>query len=137
MQWADAIKRPSPRTLRQFAGLWLVFWAGLAALRVWRGQSDGVAWFLAVLAVVIGGLGLVQPRLVRYIYTGWMVAAFPIGWTVSRVMLGALFFLVFTPIGLVFRLTGRDSLRLKHGAGGSYWIKRGPAPDPAEYLRQS
>ena len=39
-----------------------------------------------------------------------MVLAFPIGWTVSQVMLAMMFFGLFTPIGLVFRLIGRDPL---------------------------
>ena len=40
-----------------------------------------------------------------------MVLAFPIGWTVSQVMLALMFFGLFTPIGLVFRLIGRDPLQ--------------------------
>ena len=47
----------------------------------------------------------------RLIYVGWMVLAFPIGWTVSQVMLALMFFGLFTPIGLVFRLIGRDPLQ--------------------------
>ena len=44
-----------------------------------------------------------------------MIAAFPIGWTISRLMLAALFYLVFTPMALVFRLMGRDALHLRRG----------------------
>ena len=39
-----------------------------------------------------------------------MVLAFPIGWTVSQVILLLMFYGLFTPIGLVFRLIGRDPL---------------------------
>ncbi len=46
----------------------------------------------------------------RWVYIGWMILAFPIGWTVSQVMLAVMFFGLFTPIGLVFRLIGRDPL---------------------------
>ena len=65
-----------------------------------------------------------------------MIAAFPIGWTVSKIVLGAVFLLVFTPVALVFRLTGRDALQLRRGSGRSYWTGK-PAPSVESYFRQS
>jgi hypothetical protein len=66
-----------------------------------------------------------------------MIAAFPIGWTVSRVVLGAVFFLVLTPIGVVFRLTGRDALRVRRTSRTSYWTDKRQAGALSDYLRQS
>ena len=63
------------------------------------------------LALTVGLAGLTRPEWMRSIYVGWMVLAFPIGWTVSQVMLALMFFGLFTPIGLVFRLIGRDPLQ--------------------------
>ena len=93
---------------------------------------------LWTLAAVIGGVGLVAPRLIRPIYTGWMIVAFPIGWTVSRVVLGAMLYLVFTPIGLIFRMSGRDALDIhaRRPPGASYWKTRQPSRSGKEYLRQ-
>jgi hypothetical protein len=52
---------------------------------------------------------------------------------VSPIVLGVLFFLVFTPLGLAMRLFGGDPLRLRFQPDApSYWIERsppGPAPD--------
>ena len=52
---------------------------------------------------------------------------------VSPIVLGILFFLVFTPIGIAIRVFGGDPLRLRHDSKAhSYWIVRsppGPAPD--------
>jgi hypothetical protein len=137
MQWSDVTKAPSPKTLRQFAGLWLLAFGGLAAWRAWHGQVDGRTETIAVLAVVIGVLGLARPAAVRLVYTGWMIAAFPIGWIVSRLMLAVMFYAVFTPVAWVFRLMGRDGLRLRREQSGSYWsVKRGAAA-AEEYFRQS
>ena len=105
MQWSDVTKAPPPRQLRQFAGLFLVVFLGLSAWRWFGGRADAWAIGLAVAAVAVGVPGMLFPAVVRPIYTGWMVAAFPIGWTVSRVVLGAVFFLLFTPIGLAFKLS--------------------------------
>jgi hypothetical protein len=123
--------------LRQFAGLWLAFFGGLAAWQgLMRGRT-GVALALAALAAVIGGIGLARPALIRPIFVGWMVLAFPIGWTVSLLMLGLVYYGLFLPIGLIFRLAGRDALRLRPRPGvATYWTPR-PAPaDVRRYFRQ-
>jgi hypothetical protein len=137
MRWSDIPFDPPRATLRQFAGLWLVFFGGLA---LWQGLvrgQIGLAAICAVLALTIGPLGLLRPGWVRPIYVGWMVLAFPIGWTVSQVMLALMFYGLFTPIGLVFRLLGRDALQRARRPGvESYWTPK-PAPaGPKSYFRQ-
>jgi hypothetical protein len=137
MQWSDIQFRPPRRMLRQFAGLWLVCFGGLAA---WEGFARGhstLAAALAGLAFVVGTLGLIWPPFVRPIYVAWMVLAFPIGWTVSQLILALMFYGLFTPIGLVFRLIGRDPLHRARRLGlDTYWT---PKPTPADlrsYFKQ-
>ena len=133
MQWSDIQFRPPEKTLRQFAGLWLVCFGGLAAWEWFGRHHANPSIALAALALTIGPLGLVWPRLLRPIYVAWMVLAFPIGWTVSQVMLAIMFFGLFTPIGLVFRLIGRDALqRNRQPERESYWE---PKPAPADLRR--
>jgi hypothetical protein len=82
-------------------------------------------------------VGLVWPQSIKPIYTVWMVAVFPIGWLVSLILLAVVYYGVVTPIAVLFRLIGRDSLQ-RHSPpeGGSYWQPK-PAPqDPGRYLRQ-
>ena len=137
MNWADVIAPPSARTLRQFAGLWLGFLTVAALLRWVRGHHDlGTAGLLAA-ALLVGVTGLVVPRAIRYVYTAAMLAAFPLGWTVSRVALVVVFYLVFTPIAWTFRLGGRDLLRRRRTARESYWIVKPPPGGSADYFRQS
>ncbi len=47
-----------------------------------------------------------------------------LGYVNSRVLLTLMYYLVFTPYGLVSRLSGRDPLRRRAGAGESYWVER-------------
>ncbi len=136
MQWSDVTKAPTLKMLRQFAGLSLVVFGGLAAWRLWHGQTDLWTYVLGIVAVLVGVTGLIAPAMVRPVYTGWMIVAFPIGWTVSKIALGLMFFLVFMPVGLVFRMTGRDALRLKRTQDGSYWLAKPAARSGDEYLRQ-
>jgi hypothetical protein len=137
MQWSDAIKAPSSRMLRQFAGLWLIVFGAIAAWRYWHGQTGTSTIVLAVAAAVVGVAGLMAPAVVRPIYSGWMIAAFPVGWTMSKIVMGLMFYLVFTPVGLVFRVMGRDPLKLRRTQPGSYWTRRTNASSGKEYFRQS
>lgn len=136
MQWSDIVARPSPKVLRQFAGLCLIVFGGLGALAVWRHQTSTASVLIPVLGVVTGLIGLVRPTAIRWVYSGWMVAVFPVGWTVSRLILAALFYLVFTPVAIVFRLFGRDALHLRNGETPSEWTPKPEATAVDQYFRQ-
>lgn len=135
MTWKDLPRNPSAATLRQFAGLWLIFFGVLGLFR-WRNEET--AWALALWAVAAaGGLaGLVRPVLLRPIFVGWLVAVFPIGWLVSHLLLGAIFYLLFTPLGILRRLLGNDPLHLRKETCDTYWLPKPAAPGPASYYRQ-
>jgi hypothetical protein len=123
-------------TLRQFAGLWLLAFAGLAC---WQGFARGhaaAAAVLAALAVAVGVPGLVWPRAVRPVFVGGMVLAFPVGWAVAQVTMAFLFYGLLTPLGLVFALAGRDALGLRRRPGReTYWAPKPAAADVGRYYR--
>ena len=130
---------PSDRMLRQFAALWIVFFGAIAARQEFHYHRDVVAIAVAALAVTVGPLGLLFPRAIRPVFIGWMGLAFPIGWVVSRVVLGVIFYGLFTPVALLFRLIGRDVLVLKaRPEAATYWCPKpgAGAGDRAQYLRQ-
>ena len=138
MQWSDIQRDPDRRTLRQFALIWIVFFAGLAVYQQTVRDRPLAAAILAVLAVTVGPIGLLWPRAVRHIFVTWSVIAFPIGWVVSWIALGLLFYGVFTPIGLLFRLIGRDALMRRRPTGqDTYWTATGPPPSASSYFRQA
>jgi hypothetical protein len=126
---------PSRRELRQFAGLCLVFFGGIAAWMYLRHGTGPWPTTLAALAVGLGIPGLAFPMLLKPVYVGWMAAAFPIGWTVSHVLLGVIFYGIVTPIGLLLRLLGRDPMNRKFDPQAkTYWIEHESA-EPARYFR--
>ena len=136
-------RNPTDRQLRQFACVLLPLCALLlSAVLWWRVGHWAVGWgavgwgMLAVAALIAIG-GLFRPAFARPIYLGWMYASYPIGWAVGHVMIGAVFFLVVTPIGLLMRASGRDPLQRKFDASrASYWEKRPPVDDQTRYFRQ-
>jgi hypothetical protein len=133
----DSPFNPTARMLRQFGGIWIVFFGAIAAWQEFHHHRRGVAITLAVLAVTIGPLGLVWPRGIRPIFIGWMALVYPIGWTVSRVVLGLIFYGLFTPVAWFFRVTDRDALGLKpRRSADTCWQPKGRVTDKAQYLRQ-
>jgi hypothetical protein len=137
MHWSDLPLKPTPRALRQFAWLWLAFFGGLAAWQYFgRGHPIAAGVLLAV--SLFGLLGAVMPELLRPVFVAWVVAAFPVGWLVSQAALAATFFGVFTPLGLVFRMSGRDELALRRSSGqDSYWAPKRRPQGVRSYFRQS
>ena len=136
MHWADLPLNPSRRMLRQFALLWIVFFGALAAWQWFGRDRHTLAAVYGILAITLGPMGVAVPSMLRPIYITWLVAAFPIGWVVSRVLLALLFFGVATPLATLFRWRGRDALRLRRREVDSYWTVKSPPGGPASYFRQ-
>jgi len=107
------------------------------------GRHDYTTAQLAVLCGMIavglaGGLAAaLSPMAGRTLYRGWMFAALPIGWTISHLILGVVFYAVMTPLGLLMRATGKDPMdRRFDRAARTYWIPHRQETDPKRYFRQ-
>ncbi len=130
-------KTPSARELRWFGVLMTLFFVVIGALvrfKAGAGQGMAVGGGGALLTVVYA----LVPTVRRPVYLGWMYAAFPIGWTVSHLVLAAVYYLALTPIGVVARLLGHDPLQRGFDRGtDSYWKKRPPrGGGPGRYFKQ-
>ncbi len=127
---------PDRKTLGEFSEAGLFFVGMVAApLAYFRGQPTLAAafWVAAVLGRLVG---LVRPEWLKPVFLGLTIASWPIGWVVSKVALAGLYFLVFTPIGLVFRLIGRDALQRKADPSATtYWEPYQPNRGIDRYLR--
>lgn len=136
MTLTDLPLNPTPRTLRQFGGLWILFFGSLS---VWQGLVAGhstASLVLGGLAISIGPMGLIAPQTIRPVFVGWMLLVFPIGWVVSQTLLATVYYGVMTPIGLFFRLLGRDALNCKRQTKASYWQPKLAASTMGQYFRQ-
>jgi hypothetical protein len=129
--------RPDRKTLAAFSEVGLfVLGMVLAPLALWRGNTTAAA-VLWSLAVALRLVGLVRPSWLRPVFVGLSLATWPIGWVVSHVFLALTYFLVITPIALVFRLVGRDALdRRFDRRRSSYWEPYNPDRGLGRYLQQ-
>jgi hypothetical protein len=133
IQW-----NPSTKQLRQFAGIWFPAFCALVGWSI--GHKTGhwseveIGW---VLAGVLSVGGLVLPALIRPIFVGLILLTFPIGWVVSHLLLGLIFYGLVTPMGYILRISGHDPLQLKKPGGNSVWKTSVGKTDATRYLRQS
>jgi len=99
-------------------GLWPLVFRG-EPLRLW--------------AIGIGGLliafGGILPQLLAPVHKGWMWVGHILGWINTRILLGIVFYALVTPIGLVFRLMGKDTMRQTLSESSqTYRVVRSPRP---------
>ena len=81
---------------------------------LWRsGVSPDVILYVACASGAVIVVYYLIPRLRRPLYRGWIYSVIPIGWLVSHLLLIIIYYLLFTPVGLVMRLVGYDPMRRK------------------------
>lgn len=129
---------PGRKELRSFGRIaWIASALISALLYLLKGLV--IQWALIILGVgfVIFLSSLTCLKLARMIYVSLMVATLPIGFVVSFILLAAFYFLLLTPLALVFRLIGRDPLHRKFdSAANSYWVARRPPEGLDRYFQQ-
>ena len=83
-------------------------------------------WSL-IISTIFLILGLLNSEILTPLNKIWFKFGILLGKIVSPLIMGVIFFLVVTPIGLIMRLLGKDVLNLKYNKNKSYWIeKNGP-----------
>lgn len=104
-------------------------------------EGNGAQWLVIFIVAAIGVLGgiaiFASKALGASIYRTWMFAALPIGWTISHVILGIVFFLVMTPIGLLMRASGKDPMtRVPDPRATTYWVPHVKPAHTKRYFQQ-
>ena len=99
-------------------------------------QNKTVGFWLIILGLVVGAVGLTGTKLALPFYWLWLGIAFVMGNIMSRVIIAAIYFLIFTPMRLLSSLVGRDRLQLQKRATDSYWLDISLPTEPEKYERQ-
>ena len=108
------------RQERQFGFLFAAVFAIVAFWPLWPLRAPNLYWLAGAGAWLAAAL--IYPKMLAPLCKAWMAFGHALGWLNTRVILGIVFFLLVTPIGLIMRLLGKDSLRLR--CAGSYWVVR-------------
>jgi len=137
--------KPDLRILRQFGWIALVGF-GLLSLLSWQhwlifrhigAQGTTVALTLAGLGVLSAFFSLAWPKANLPLYVSLTLLSYPIGFVLSHLIMGLLFYGLLTPVALFFRLIGRDPMHRRLDPDStSYWIDCRKDRPPESYLRQ-
>ena len=134
MAIVDINWQPTARQLRQFGGICLV---ALPLVGWFWGAGTTLIAVLAAIGAAVLALSWIAPPTVKPIFLALSVIAIPIGMVIGEIALVLIYFGVFLPMGLAFRLFVGDPLdRALYRSAVSYWQKKKPADGPASYFRQ-
>ena len=89
--------------------------------------SQDIRVWSAIISIIFLVLGLLNSKILTPLNKLWFKFGIFLGKIISPLIMGIIFFLVVTPIGLIMRLFGKDVLNLNYNNSQSYWIeKNGP-----------
>ena len=110
---------------RSFGIVFFIVFLLVALYPVIKSQEIRI-WSL-IISIIFLALGLKNSRVLTPLNKLWFKFGIFLGKIVSPLVMGIIFFLVVTPIGLIMRLLGKDLLNLKYNNNKSYWVeKSGP-----------
>jgi hypothetical protein len=135
MRLIDFNWQPTQRQLKQFAVICLFALPGIGW--VW-GVSNNVLAILACVGVLVASIGFAFPNAIKPLFIALTLIATPIGMIVGELAMLMIYFGVFLPFGLIFRLIGRDALQLKlDRTRTTYWQTKKQPSNDGSYYRQS
>lgn len=125
------------KQLRTFGIALSIFLGGIGLVHFLKGNAHQNLWFWGAAGVILLAT-LSVPILIKPIYQVALFISYILGWINTRIILGLIYYLLFTPISLIMKIIGRDPLNRKFDKEAiSYWNLRERAPMSKEsYLKQ-
>ena len=80
-------------------------------------------WSL-ILSLIFLILGLINSKILTPLNIIWMKFGMYLGIFISPIVMGIVFFLVVTPIGIIMKILRKDLLNLRMNKENSYWIEK-------------
>ena len=132
--WGIAV--PGRGDLRRF-GLVLAALLALLGGYLWYVDAGGLAQLVHAASLVFLGAGLALPVALKPLYFPYMWLAKIVAFVNIHLLLGLVFYTLFTLIGLGMRLLGRDPLDRKIAPDAkSYWQRRPSSQFPRDHYRK-
>ena len=87
-------------------------------------KSEGIIILSLSISIIFLILGVINSNFLTPLNRIWFKFGLFLGKIISPIIMGIIFFLVVTPIGLIMRLFGKDVINLKFDSNKSYWIEK-------------
>jgi len=103
----------------------LVFFAFFLIVGLWPiFQYEEVRIWSIIVAFIFLILGILDSKYLTPLNRFWMKFGLFLGKIISPIVMGIVFFLVVTPIGIIMKIFRKDLLNIKHNQNQSYWVHR-------------
>jgi hypothetical protein len=133
----EEINRHPDRRERLKFGLTLLIAFPLLGLLLWLFLGSSARTALVLLGVGVTCLLVsFHAKLGSWLYVLWMGLGITMGLVVSPIVLALAYGILFVPLGIVFKLAGRDPMKRKMAQDGSYWQACQPERGPRSYFKQ-
>ncbi len=127
--------QPADRQLMQFGLICVV--AIPVAVWMWGGQSSALI-VGGIAGVALGLVGLISPGSLKPVFVGLVFLTFPLGLIVGELIMLTIYFGLFLPMALMFRMIGRDALQRRTSTDAvSFWSARTSPTSVRKYYQQS
>jgi saxitoxin biosynthesis operon SxtJ-like protein len=121
-------------TDRSFGIVFTAFFLLLALVPLISGNSIQLLWFIA--SIIVAFITIIKPSILAPFNRYWLRFGLLLHHIVSPIILGVMYFLVFTPIGLTMRALNKRPLQLKlEPERNSYWIIRDPKGPSSDSIK--
>ncbi len=87
-------------------------------------NNEDIRIWSIIIALIFFILGIINSNLLSPLNKIWFKFGLQLGKIISPLIMGLIFFLVVTPIGLIMRLLGKDLLNLKLNKNKTYWVEK-------------
>lgn len=114
----------------------VIFILGWASSGVWNKNLELACWIVGV-GVALGLVAFLIPQISKPIYVAWYFIGCCLGFVISNLVFSLMYYLFFTPIGLIRRIVSRDSFPKTYDKSKkTYWKDVKPTEDVSRYYKQ-
>tara|TARA_B100001564_G_scaffold119034_1_gene99206 strand:+ start:239 stop:622 length:384 start_codon:yes stop_codon:yes gene_type:complete len=107
---------------RSFGIVFCIVFLIIAFYPIINGETARI-WSIIV-SLIFLLLGLINSKLLTPLNKVWFKFGLFLGKIISPLIMGIIFFLVVTPIGILMRILNKDLINLKFNNNKSYWIEK-------------
>ena len=87
-------------------------------------NNEGIRVWSLIISLIFLILGLLKSRILTPLNIVWIKFGILLGKFIAPIVMGFIFFLVVTPIGILMRIFNKDLLNLKFNSNKTYWIEK-------------
>ena len=103
----------------------ILFFIVFLVIAIWPlKNNEAIRLWPIPFSIIFLILGLINSNLLRPLNIIWVKFGELLGRIIAPIVMGFIYFLIITPIGLIMRIFGKDFLSIKFSKQNSYWINK-------------